>query len=71
MVTTANSSSGFSTAANSFSESHLKAIFTGEMSNYLDEVEQLERTVGQDASVAEYQSTIQLYRQKARNVDSM
>ena len=57
-----------STATNYSSDSHLKAAFTDGISNYLDEVEQLEKTVGHDASVA-----IQPYREKAlaRDVDSM
>ena len=44
------------------------------MSNYLDEVEGLEKTVGQDASVAEAECiTRPEYREKvlARNVNSM
>ena len=46
------------TAANPFLDNHLKAVFAGEISNYLDEVDQLEKTVGQDASVAEAQCII-------------
>ena len=60
-----------STAANYFSGGRLMAVFTGGISDYLDEVEQLEKTVGQDASVAEAQCIIQPYCEKAlvRNVD--
>ena len=47
------------TAANSFSDNLLKAVFTEAISNYLDEVEQLEENVGRDASVAEAQCIIQ------------
>ena len=62
-----------STAANSSSDNHLKATFTEGISNYLDEVEQLEKTVGRDASVAEAQCIFQPFREKglARDVDSM
>ena len=59
------------TTANSFLDNYLKAAFAGEISNYLDEVDQLEKTVGQDASVAEAQCIIQPRRGGARNVDSM
>ena len=55
-----------STAANSISDNHLMSIFTGGISNYLEEVEQLEKTVGQDASVAEAQCIIQPVREKLR-----
>ena len=54
------------------SDNLLKAVFTGPISNYLDEIEQLEKAVGQNASVAEAQGIIQqLYHEKACNVDSM
>ena len=56
---------------NAFSDNLLKAVFRGAISNYLDEVEQLEKTVGQDASVAEAQCIIQPHRENSRNVDSM
>ena len=61
-----------STAANSSSDNHLKAAFTEGISSCLNEIEQLEQTVGRDASVAEAQC-IQPYREKslAHNVDSM
>ena len=62
-----------STAANSSSDNHLKAACTEGISSYLDEVQQLEKTVGQDASAAEAQCIIQSCREKARtrSVDSM
>ena len=55
------------------SDNHLEAVFTGEISNYLDEVEQLEKTVGQDAFVAEAQCITLPYHEKAlsHNVDFM
>ena len=56
------------------SDNLLKTVITGPISNYLDEVEQLEKTVGQDASVLEAQGIIQqLYHEKAYNAsaDSM
>ena len=54
------------------SDNLLNTVFTGPISNYLDEVEQLEENVGQDASVAESQGIIQqLYHEKACNVDSV
>ena len=61
-----------STAANSSSDNHLKAVFTEGISNYLNEIEQLEKTVGCDASVSEAQC-IQPYREQAlaRDVDTM
>ena len=59
------------TAANFFSDNLLKAVFTVRISNYLDEVEELEKTVGQDASVAEAQCITQPHRESSRNVDSM
>ena len=53
------------TAANSFSDkNHIKPlgwfglVFARTISSYLDEVEQLEKTVGQDALVAEAQCII-------------
>ena len=62
-----------STAANCSSDNHLKAAFTEGISNYLNEIEQLEQTVGRDASVAEAQCIILPYRKKAlaRDVDTM
>ena len=71
--TTAGSESSVnSSRTNAFSDNILKAVFRGAISNYLDEVEQLEKTVGQDASVAEARS-IQPYLKNAlaRNVDSL
>ena len=59
------------TAANLFSDNLLKAVFTVAISNYLDEVDELEKTVVQDASVAEAQCIIQSHRESSRNVDSM
>ena len=53
------------TATNSFSDNYLKAAFTAEISNYLDEVEGLEKTVGQDASAADSQCIILPYREKS------
>ena len=60
-----------STAADSSLDNRLEATFTEGISNYLDEVEQLEKTVGHDASLAEAQCIIQPYRGKSlvRNVD--
>ena len=46
------------TVANSFSDNHLKAAFTKGISDYLDKVEQLEETVGQDASAAGVQCIV-------------
>ena len=59
------------TVAKSFSDNHLKAAFTKGTSDYLDEIEQLEETVGKDASVAGAQCITQSYREKAlaRNAD--
>ena len=59
---------GLTDAANSFLENLLQAVFRA-ISNYFAEVEQLEKTVGQDAFVAEAQCIFQLGRKKARNVD--
>ena len=42
-----------STAADSSSVNHLKAAFTEGISNYFNEIEQLEKTVGRNAPVAE------------------
>ena len=44
--------------ANSSSDNYLEATFTEGISNYLDEVEQLEKTVGHDASLAGAQCII-------------
>ena len=60
-----------SSRADSFSDNLYKPVFGGAISNYLDEVEQLEKTVGQDASVAEAQCIIQPHHENSRNVDSM
>ena len=46
------------TAANSPSDSRLKAVFTGPIPNCLEEVEQLEETVGSDPAVAEAQCIV-------------
>ena len=50
-----------SDVTNRFSASHLKAVFIGEISDYLDEVKQLGNAVEQRASVAEAQCIIPLY----------
>ena len=62
-----------SSAANSSSENCLEAAFTESISSYFNEVEQLEETVGHDASVAGAQWIIQPYGEKppTRNADSM
>ena len=59
--------------ANPSSASHLKAVFIGEISDYLDEVKQLGNAVEQRASVAEAQCIIPLYHKKAlvRDLDFM
>ena len=54
-----------SNAVNSFSDNHFKAVFTRGISDYLDEVERLEDTIGQDASVAEANCIIQPYHENA------
>ena len=52
-----------STSANSSSGNHLKAAVTEGISNHLYEIEQLEKTVGRDASVAEAHCIIHPYRE--------
>ena len=54
-----------STTAKSSTDNHLEAVFTEGISNYLDEVEQLEKTVEHDASAAGAQCIIQPYREKS------
>ena len=56
--------------ANFFSDNLLKAVFRT-ISNYFAEVEQLEETVGRDASVAEAQCIVLLDWEKEHNVDSV
>ena len=58
---------------NSSSDNHLEATFTEGVSEYLDEVERLEKTVGHDAFLAGAQCIIQPYCEKALapNADSM
>ena len=56
--------------ANFFSDNLLKAVFRT-VSNYFAEVEQLEETVGRDASVAEAQCIVLLDWEKEHNVDSV
>ena len=56
-----------SATAHSSSDNHLEAVFTEAISNYLDEVEQLEETIGKDASVTEAECIIQPYRERVRN----
>ena len=48
-----------------------KAAAMRAVSNYLDEIEQLEKTAGQDASVAEAYDIIRLCREKACNAGSV
>ena len=59
-------------AANSSPDNAIKAVFTtGEISEYLGDVAQLEETVGRDAAVAEAQCIIQPYHDiEACNVDA-
>ena len=53
------------TTVNSFSDNPIDAAFTTrEISNYLQEIEGLEETVGQDAAVAEAECMIQGYCKK-------
>ena len=56
-----------SATTNSSSDNHLKAVFTEAIPNFLDEVEQLEKTVGKDASVTEAECIIQPYRERVLN----